>query len=148
MKKGILLIVIAGFIAVLAAIGVRTWSQKRAQPMNWLRTEFLLNADQAARAEAGYAEYQAHCAEMCERIAEADRRLEKLIRANSEVTPAIRQAIAETDALRTDCRTRMLEHFYQIARDIPADRREKYLTIVLPNVLHPGEMGAPRQPHE
>ncbi len=116
--------------------------------MDWLRTEFSLSAEQAARAEAGYAEYRAYCAKMCARIAEADRRLEQLIRTHPEVNPAIRQAIAETDALRTDCRTRMLEHFYRVAADLPPDRREKYLNIVLPQVLHPGEMGAPHKAHE
>lgn len=148
MKNGWILLIAAGCVAVLAAAGVRIWSAHAAEPMNWLRTEFSLSAEQAARAEAGYAEYQSYCAEMCARIAEADRRLERLIQTHSEVNPAIRQAIAETDALRTDCRTRMLEHFYRIAADIPADRREKYLNIVLPQVLHPGEMGAPHNAHE
>ncbi len=148
MKKGIILLIAAGLLAALAAIGVRAWSGQRAQPMNWLRTEFSLDSGQAARAEAGYAEYQADCAEMCARIAEADLRLEQLIRTHAEVTPAIRQAIAETDALRSDCRARMLEHFYRIARDIPPDRREKYLGMVLPNVLHPGEMGTTHRAHE
>lgn len=77
---------------------------------------------------------------MCARIAESDRNLRTMIASSREVTPAIREAIAATDEVRTACRLAMLEHFYKIAEELPSAQRDKYLKVVLPVVLHPGEM--------
>ena len=77
---------------------------------------------------------------MCVRIAQTDERLANLICSSQTITPEIQAAIVETDRLRSECRTRMLEHFYRIASELPAQRQREYLTVVLPSVLHPGEM--------
>ena len=34
----------------------------------------------------------------------------------------------------------MLEHFYEVAAAMPEEKRKKYLDMVLPVVLNPGEM--------
>jgi hypothetical protein len=86
-----------------------------------------------------HAEYEADCAEMCARITQTDERLENLIRSSQKITPEI-QAIVETDRLRSECRAKMLGHFYRIAAELPVEKQSDYLTVVLPSVLHPGEM--------
>ena len=77
---------------------------------------------------------------MCARIAQTDERLANLIRSSKQITPEIQAAIVETDRLRSECRAKMLEHFYRIAAQLPAEKQSDYLTVVLPSVLHPGEM--------
>jgi hypothetical protein len=77
---------------------------------------------------------------MCARIAETDQRLTALIGTSQNVTPEIREAIIESDRVRSECRTKMLEHFYRIAAELPPDRRTEYLALVLPAVLRPGDM--------
>ncbi len=77
---------------------------------------------------------------MCARIAQTDERLANLICSSQAMTPEIQAAIVETDRLRSECRTKMLEHFYRIAGELPAQKQHEYLEVVLPSVLHPGEM--------
>jgi hypothetical protein len=128
------------FSGLMAAVVVYLLAQNRSAPMSWLRTEFSLNGPQALKVERIHAEYEADCAQMCARIAESDERLTKLIRSSQKITPEIEGAIVETDRLRSECRTKMLKHFYRIAAELPAEKQSQYLTVVLPSVLHPGEM--------
>ena len=140
MKKGlgVLTAVIASGLA--AAIVVFFLAQNRSTPMRWLRAEFSLDEQQARTVEQIHAQYEADCAQMCVRIAQTDERLANLICSSQTITPEIQAAIVETDRLRSECRTKMLEHFYRIASELPAQRQREYLTVVLPSVLHPGEM--------
>lgn len=131
------LIVVCGVAA--AAFGY--WkAREHADPVQWLCHEFALQDDQAGRVRAISAEYESHCREMCERIAASNERVAQLVREARSVTPEIRDALAETDALRTECRTKMLEHFFRIAEELPSAQRDKYLSVVLPSVVQPGEM--------
>ena len=54
----------------------------------------------------------------------------------------VQAALAETDRVRTNCRTHMLEHFYQVAAVMPEQERPRYLAMVLPLIEHPEQMGA------
>ena len=125
---------------LVSAVLVSFWAQERSTPMSWLRSEFSLDDQQAQKVRQIHAEYEADCAQMCARIAQTDERLTKLIGSNQKITSEIQEAIVETDRLRSECRTKMLEHFYRIAGELPVERQREYLTIVLPSVLRPGEM--------
>lgn len=147
MKRGFIILALAIVAVVATAVVVHQRSEPRATPMGWLRTEFGLDETQARRAEALHAAYEAQCMEMCAKIAASDERLVKLINTSSEVTPDIRDAIAETDRYRTECRAKMLEHFYLIAAEMPPAKREKYLAMMLPTVLHPAAMERSHRAH-
>jgi hypothetical protein len=110
MKKGlgVLTAVIASGLA--AAIVVFFSAQNRSTPLSWLRAEFSLNEQQARKVEEIHAEYEADCALMCARIAQTDERLAKLICSSQTITPEIQEAIVASDRLRSECRTKMLEH--------------------------------------
>jgi hypothetical protein len=115
-------------------------ARDRSAPVSWLSREFSLSDLQARKVEEMHAQYEGDCAQMCARIIETDERLEKLIRASQKITPEIQAAIVETDRLRSERRTKMLEHFYRIAAELPAEKQGEYLSVVLPSVLHPGEV--------
>jgi hypothetical protein len=51
------------------------------------------------------------------------------------ITPALREAVAETDRIRTQTRIVMLEHFYEVAAELPPEKRKEYLLKVLPLVI-------------
>jgi len=141
-KKGIFVLLIAVVLALVSAMGMCWFHQQRTSPEDWLRREFGLNQQQAQEAAALHREYEVTCVAMCARIVQADDRLAKMIHEGNAVTPEIRAAIAETDAIRTECRVRMLEYFYKIAETIPPEKKQKYLDMVLPPVLQPGDMTA------
>jgi Heavy-metal resistance len=140
MKRGLWAFSAVVAFGLMTAIVVFLWARERSTPMRWLRAEFSLDDRQAQKVERIHTEYEMDCAQMCARIAETDARLAKLIRSDQQVTPEIREAIVEADRLRSECRAKMLEHFYRIAAELPAEKRSEYLSVVLPVVLHPGEM--------
>ena len=72
---------------------------------------WMINKREAS--SGSIADYQTECALMCARIAETDEQLAKLICDGQQVTPEIQSAIIETDRLRSECRVKMLEHFYR-----------------------------------
>ena len=140
MRRGLTVLGALVAVALLTAIVVFFWTRERSAPMSWLRAEFSLDDQQAKTVERIYAQYEIDCARMCARIAKTDEQLAKLIRDSQKITPEIQEAILETDRLRSECRMKMLEHFYRVAAEIPTERRAGYLTVVLPSVLRPGEM--------
>jgi hypothetical protein len=140
MRRGLIVLMILVVAALVAAVGVFAWAREHASPMSWLRSEFSLDGRRAESVARIHAEYETDCARMCARIAETDQRLTALISSSRNVTPEIREAIIESDRVRSECRTKMLEHFYRIAAELPSERRTEYLEVVLPAVLRPGDM--------
>lgn len=130
-----------GLLALLAVIvvGVGAWLAARhllqGPPTAWLCREYALSPQQACRVEQLQREYGSRCGPFCEEMCEANAKLETLALGSSTVTPALREAIAETDRIRTSARTAMLEHFYAVAAELPPDRRRPYLLKVLPMII-------------
>lgn len=133
MKKGLLTL-----LAVLLA-GVGAWLAARhllqGPPIAWLCHEYGLSPRQACRVEQLQRDYGSRCGPFCEKMCEANARLETLVLGSSGVTPALREAVAESDRIRTSARVAMLEHFYAVAAELPPDRRRQYLLKVLPLVI-------------
>lgn len=139
MKRGLLVLLAAVVLGLAATFAVSRFSHQ-ASLEDWFCKKFDLPMAQAQEAAAIHRQYQTSCAETCRRIAAADERLKTLIQANSAMTPEIRAAIAETDTIRTECRTHMMDYFYQVAAKLPPDKRQSYLDMVLPTVLEPEGM--------
>jgi hypothetical protein len=140
MRRGLIVLAAAMAIGFLATIGVYFWKSENSSSGSWLRAKFALDNQEARTVERIHNQYQVECASICARIAQTDDRLAKLISDAQQVTPEIQNAIIETDRLRSECRVKMLEHFYRIAAELPAKRRGEYLQMVLPVVLRPGMM--------
>ncbi|HEY5707347.1 MAG TPA: hypothetical protein VIS96_17450 [Terrimicrobiaceae bacterium] len=140
MKRGaVILLAVLGLGATMGALSYYLL-QDRSSPAEWLRKEFSLNKEQSARIIALNAEYGPKCQEMCARIAQTDSRLAGLIDSSRTVTQQIREALVESDRVRSECRLRMLEHFYEVAAGMPEEKSRKYLDMVLPVVLKPEQM--------
>ena len=130
-----------GLLALLAVVivGVGAWLVARhllqGPPTAWLCREYSLNPQQSCRVEQLQREYGSRCGPYCDTMCEANARLEQLALGSSTVTPVLRQAIAETDRIRTQARVAMLDHFYAVAAELPPDRRRQYLLKVLPLLI-------------
>lgn len=145
MKKGLLVLATAIVFGIIAATAV-CWFSHRDSSEDWFRDKFGLSQQEAHQAAVLHQEYKISCAEMCARIEQADARLAKAIQASDGMTPEVRAAIAETETVRTECRSNMLEYFYKTAATLPSTKKQAYLSLVLPMVLEPGEMsGTHRQ---
>jgi hypothetical protein len=144
MKRGaVILVVVFGLGTAMGILSYRFF-RDRISATDWLRKEFSLNEEQSARVVALNAEYGPQCKEMCADIAQADLRLAGLIDSSRTVTQEIREALVQTDRVRSECRLKMLEHFYEVAAAMPEEKRKKYLDMVLTMVLNPGGMDSSR----
>src|SRR5438067_2141704 len=74
--------------------------------------------------------YRPQCAEMCRRIDEQNARVQQLLAATNAVTPEIKEALAEAARLRAECETAMLQHFYEVSRQMPPAQGKRYLVWV------------------
>ena len=68
-------------------------------------------------------------------MCEANANLETVALGSGSITPEVRAAVVETDRIRTETRIAMLEHFYAVAAELPAEKRRAYLLKVLPLVI-------------
>lgn len=133
MKKGLLALLAVMVAGVGAWLGARHLLQ--GPPSAWLCHEYALSPQQACRVEQLQREYGNRCGPFCEKMCEANARLGELALGSSTVTPALREAVAETDRIRTATRITMLDHFYAVAAELPPERRRDYLLKVLPLVI-------------
>jgi hypothetical protein len=143
MKRGAVILLVV--LAVGAAMGALSYGffRDRISATDWLRKEFSLNEEQSARIFALNAEWAA-----VQRDVRPHRAgwlaIGRVNRFKQTVTQEIREALVETDRVRSECRLKMLEHFYEVAAVMPEEERKKYLDMVLRVVLKPGEMDSSR----
>ena len=139
MKRGLIVLLIAMALGVGATLVTRHLCL--GTPATWLCREYGLPPERAARMAELEKEYGARCGPYCGRMCGANARLEQLALGeglgSGSVTPAIREAVAETDRIRTATRITMLEHFYAVAAELPPEKRKEYLLKVLPLVIQP-----------
>lgn len=113
-----------------------------ADELDWLRTEFRLNAAELARVRAVHERYRPECAAMCVRIGDKNRELDALLAATIGVTPAVEQKLAEVAGLRAECQAQMLRHFHQVSATLPPEQGRRYLAEMRRLTLGLGEHAA------
>ena len=139
MKRGLLVLLIALAIGLGATLVTRHLCL--GTPTSWLCREYALSPEKVYRVTELEKEYGSSCGPYCGRMCEANARLQELVMkgglGSGSVTPVIREAVAETDRIRTATRITMLEHFYAVAAELPPEKRKAYLLKVLPLVIEP-----------
>ncbi len=137
MQRGFLVLLAAVLIGVVGAMLSR--HLMKSSPATWLCQKYGLSADKSCRIEALQKEYGSRCGPYCDKMCEANARLEQLSLeaglGQRNITPTLREAVAETDRIRTETRIVMLEHFYAVAAELPPEKRKEYLLKVLPLVI-------------
>lgn len=105
--------------------------------LEWLRREFQLSEAQFARITALHEAYGPVCGELCERIGEANSRLEKLTAANRGMCPELEAALADCAAVRRDCNAALLRHAYAVAAEMPPESGQRYLRMMTARLTQP-----------
>ncbi len=105
----------------------------------WLQREFHLSDEQFAQVKKLDNEYVPRCMLMCAKIQESHEALKKLILANSGMTPEIKAAIQRDTEVQAECRTAMLQHFYELAKVLPEDQRQRFLETMQAPVVRTEE---------
>lgn len=115
----------------------------------WLRSEYQLNETQFSRIVALHEKYQPICDAYCAQIATKNAEIDRLIRSNTDVTPALAQAFNEESALRTECRVAMIAHVYAISREMSPGHGRRYLEMMATRITCPTpEMGHGSHTHK
>jgi hypothetical protein len=121
-----------GFAAGTLAyrIGER-WSAARiirsTDDLDWLRTEFHLGESEMARIRPLHDRYLPECRQFCDRIAAKRGQLTEALKKNEGMTPEVEARLSEIAALRVQCQTAMLRHFFEVSGEMPPDQGRRYL---------------------
>lgn len=149
MKKRAWIIILGGLflaVAAYACVYLAGTTTQRAvarsdQPaLAWMQREYQLDDAQFARLCEVHDAYRPKCMAMCRMIDEKNAQIEKLLAGTNVVTPEIQQALAQAAALRGECETAMLEHFYKVAQTMPPEQGQRYLAWVQQETLKPRQM--------
>ncbi len=135
-------------VAMVAGICAFAWMRSQRIPHHessvlletmpelvWLRDELKLTDSQFSEVSKLHAAYLPECVEMCQRIADAHKRLDAAARGKNEVTPELRLAVGDHARIHAECQERMLSHLYETARVLDAKQAERYLEVMLPYAL-------------
>lgn len=127
-----------GAINFFATRDLRQMAAAPNSELEWLRHEFHLTDAQFKNIADLQSEYAPVCGEMCQRIMEANSKLDRLLSENREITPEVEAAIREAGLVQYDCRKQMLAHIYRVGALMnPADG-QRYLRLMRARVIEPG----------
>jgi hypothetical protein len=142
MKRSFWLFGIA-LIAGAAAFAITMQCTKRSMPdeMTWLREEFALTPVQAGAVEQLNSAYEPICAEHCQRIADARRRLHALESNPNTPRPELDAAQASWQALCEKCTKATRAHLEAVASQMSPEQGKRYLDLVGPKLTqrNPGK---------
>jgi hypothetical protein len=93
----------------------------------WLRDEFHLSDTEMQRIRQLHAGYLPKCRENCARIAAKKQELQAALDKAQGMTSEAQQKLAEVAALRAQCQSNMLAHFFEVSRAMPAEQGRRYL---------------------
>jgi hypothetical protein len=82
--------------------------------------------------------YAPRCNLMCERIQEADARLNGLMAANATVPPEVEAALQTLAMVREECTEAMLAHACAVAKEMSPADGVRYLKLMKGRVMAPG----------
>lgn len=161
MRRSALIIASACLVALgvfcLSFFCVRHFAQKteavETDELGWLQREFSLSPQEMAKVRELHEGYRPHCRKMCNLIAAKQAELDTVLQKSTAVTPEVRQKISETAALRGECETAMLEHFFEVSRAMPEAQGKRYLEemrrlTLVPHAGHGSMMVGPDSTHE
>ncbi|MEK0448363.1 MAG: hypothetical protein RL088_631 [Verrucomicrobiota bacterium] len=123
------------FLCYHAATGDTRRMLKAEDNMAWLRMEFMLNDEQARSIAALEAEYEPRCAAMCERIAESNKRLEKLLATSKTMTPELEAALRDASQTQADCRAATMKQVFAISAHMAPEQAVRYRAMIAARVM-------------
>jgi Heavy-metal resistance len=130
-------VILFGALAVGAAVFAGSFFVSRqiceqqmvnpADDLNWLSSEFQLNADTMTRVRQLHEGYLPKCADMCARIAAKKSELESALAGSTNISSEAKQKLIELGELRAQCQAQMLQHFVEVSQAMPPEQGRRYL---------------------
>ena len=117
-------------LSFLICYATATWVRRGMAPQDdlvWLQSEFGLSGDEMSRMRKLHEGYLPECRQRCALIAAKDQEISRLLNSASTVTLDLQQKLQEAAALRAECQTAMLRHFYDVSREMPPEQGRRYL---------------------
>jgi hypothetical protein len=99
----------------------------RGDELAWLRREFRLSDTEMQRIRLLHEGYLPKCRENCARIAAKKKELQAALDHAQGMTPEAQQKLAQVAALRVQCQSNMLGHFYEVSQAMPPEQGRRYL---------------------
>ena len=96
----------------------------------WLRREFALTSAQYEKVLALHHAYRPVCADHCARYIAVRRRLDDLLKNQTNWTPEASAAIAEQARIQGECHASMLKYAYDVAACMSAEQGRRYLAMI------------------
>lgn len=130
------LVIILGALALGAAIfagsyiaGQRACANmmRGADDLSWLRNEFHLSDAEMIRVRKLHTDYGPQCMEMCAQMAAKKNELAAALAGATNLTVEAQNRLDELHALRAQCQTQMLRHFFEVSRTMPPEPGRRYL---------------------
>lgn len=145
MKKALIVFVLAALVAFAGyAISYRCATASAAlmlaKPggeMEWLKCEYHLSDAQFARIQQLHQQYTPTCDLMCQKITDANDRLDQLVSANRKVTPEVTAAMKECLVAQAECREAMLGHVYAVSAEMSPEDGARYLQMMKARIVEP-----------
>jgi len=127
-----IVLALGAYFAFYYASTARTRRMERtdAPELAWLQDQFHLTDAEFARIRQMHEAYLEGCAQRCAKIDEINQHLRGLLAETNTVTPEIERTLAQAAALRAECQAKMLQHFYEVSRTMPAEQGGRYLQWV------------------
>lgn len=146
MKRGIFVLFVALAVGLCGFALMRSHTHTEAPgsirplleampELAWLGEELKLTDEQFEKVSKLHASYRPKCVEMCNRIAEAHKRMDKAAYGASEVTPELEAEVAEHAKIHAECQRSMLDHLYRTAALLNEEQAKRYLEEMLPFAL-------------
>ena len=141
-------------IALGTGAGAFTWRAVRSNydsavpepELRWLQREFSLSDEVALRIAELHRTYTAECDPMCSALRASDAETGRLFLSGKEMTAELAAALRRSNTMTAQCQYRMIEHFYAVAREMPAPARERYLALMVQIATHPEQRGTKAAP--
>jgi Spy/CpxP family protein refolding chaperone len=141
--KHVWVVTLSAILLAAAAFALTRHLVSKSAPdeMTWLREEFRLTPAQADAIEKIHAAYEPICADHCERIGQARRRLHAL-ETNPQANPTELAAAREAwRLLGEECTTATRSHLEAVAAQMSPEQGQRYLALVGPRLTRrdPGQ---------
>lgn len=126
-----------GVLVGRRAVAIRELEQSCGPELAWIKTEFHLDDATLERVRVLHEAYKPVCAEYCRQIDDQYRELARLLSVSEGVTPEVARVVAAANALRAQCQTEMLRHFFQVSQVMPPEEGRRYLAWMQEETLTP-----------
>lgn len=146
MKRLIIVLLLTGLVSLIGYILSYEMATRHARTMLanpncgmiWLQQEYHLTDAQYAKIVKMHEDYRPTCDRMCQRIAEANAKLNRLIASSNSVTPEIDVALKEWAMLQNECREAMLQHVYAVSAEMNPEDGKRYVKMATARIITPG----------